>query len=388
VEAVRSYVESSFGSLSFSDHWQSNDPADRFVPDNGLLVPTTWGYPPAHPHTYAHEFGHVLGLDDQYVEGTWEPKPGAPSDLMWSSNTRFIDQSTVNRVVERNSDRLYDSGGKQLSLDDLTCEPQFRVTLKADQVEYDSSNVVDPPCTVIPITSSKDQSLKIDSSAPVDVRIVDVPEQGPGSYAIVPNFDVLTLQNSLTPGIRPPTAAGLFDMPINVQVTRRNDQPARAAVPALRTDPQTFCPGGSPGGSPIPKDCGVRSYDAWVAMEERSGSELWPVGSSLPSTLKDLGYSQARLDKLYKNCYGHTPWPGAFVDEAGGTVNAGKLPPLDQLKKVSTDWLTDGVPGKVEIEGTAELKANQPGTLIDDWFDWTLTFCPLNKDRETPPDCP
>lgn len=395
VETIRSWVEPTWGSkvdMIAGDHWQSNDPADRVNVDNGVLNPTTWAYPSGFPHTYSHEFGHVLGLDDTYVEGTWVPKPGAPSDVMWSPQTSNIDQSTINRVVERNRDRLVDTQGRKLGLDDLVCDPQFRVTLKADQIEYDASNlmdsIVDPPCPRTAVTGSKDQSLKINSSAPVDVHVVEGSDAGPLGYLLVPNFDVLTLQNGLTGGGRSAAAVGLFDLPIKVEVRRSNDQPARAAVPSVLDLPDKACPGGDAGSTPPPKDCGVRSYNAWLAMSERNGAELWPIGSSLPTILKDLGYSQARLDKLYKNCFGNTPWPGAFVDEAGGTVKAGPMPPLDQLKQVYTEWATDGLPDKIEIEGSAELKVNQAGTLIDDSFEWTLTLCPLNKDDEVPPDCP
>ena len=395
VETIRSWVEPTWGSkvdMITGDNWQSNDPADRVNVDNGTLHPTTWAYPPGAPHTYAHEFGHVLGLDDQYVEGTWGPKPGAPSDLMWSTQTSFIDQTTIDRVVERNRDRLFDTQGKALDLSDLVCEPQFRVTFSGDQAEYGASNIMDsivnPPCSRLPITGSQDQSLRIDSTAPVDVHVVEAQSQAPLGYLLVPNFDVLTVQNGLTGGGRGGAAVGLFDMPVKVQVTRHNSQPASGDVPAVLDIPIQACPGGSPGGSGPLNDCGIRTYNAWLAMSERNGNALWPIGSSLPTILRDIGYSQVRLDKLYQSCSGPTPWPGAFVDESGGTVVAGPLPTLDQLTQVWKDWVTDGKANKIEIDGSAELKTNQPGTLANDWFKWTLTLCPLDKDGQVPPDCP
>jgi hypothetical protein len=56
-------------------------------------------------HTYAHEFGHVLGLDDGYAEidGVTQDRPGAPHDLMstgmWESN--YIAQETVDKLMNR-----------------------------------------------------------------------------------------------------------------------------------------------------------------------------------------------------------------------------------------------------------------------------------------------
>jgi hypothetical protein len=58
------------------------------------------------------------------------------------------------------------------------------------------------------------------------------------------------------------------------------------------------------------------------------------------------------------------------------------------LTKVYFDWATDGIAGKIEIKGSADLQYSRPGTLINDYFDWTLTMCPLNKDGQPPPGCP
>ena len=49
---------------------------------------------------YAHEFGHVLGLSDNYVEGTWELKPGADDDTMNRSAAPLSD-ATITKAVRR-----------------------------------------------------------------------------------------------------------------------------------------------------------------------------------------------------------------------------------------------------------------------------------------------
>jgi hypothetical protein len=88
-----------------------DDPATLGVPDNRLSDPTTWAYPPRGDALYAHEFGHVIGLDDAYddvvveVNGKKEThsktKKGAPHDLMSAALTTDIDQRTINLLVRR-----------------------------------------------------------------------------------------------------------------------------------------------------------------------------------------------------------------------------------------------------------------------------------------------
>jgi hypothetical protein len=90
-----------------SANWNSNDPADKIVPQH---EGTTWGEASqldAYP-TYAHEFGHILGLSDAYHDEVGAdgktisvPNPGAPDDLMSTGKGR-ISQETIDRLVERN----------------------------------------------------------------------------------------------------------------------------------------------------------------------------------------------------------------------------------------------------------------------------------------------
>jgi hypothetical protein len=56
-------------------------------------------------NTYAHEFGHVLGLDDGYMDRDGESvdRPGAPHDLMSTGmfDSNYIAQDTVDKLVHR-----------------------------------------------------------------------------------------------------------------------------------------------------------------------------------------------------------------------------------------------------------------------------------------------
>jgi len=89
-----------------------NTPNDRLIPINSTDRPSRWAYPPIGEggnwaNVYAHEFGHVMGLDDSYEIGTNAKGkiknlvPGHQPDLMFDSNDNKVDQTTIDRLVER-----------------------------------------------------------------------------------------------------------------------------------------------------------------------------------------------------------------------------------------------------------------------------------------------
>ena len=78
----------------------SSSPDDRVVAVHDPAAPTTW---PAQTRdqTYAHEFGHILGLDDNYSTTQFGfPVPGASEDLMFWNYGSVTDEMAT-RVVER-----------------------------------------------------------------------------------------------------------------------------------------------------------------------------------------------------------------------------------------------------------------------------------------------
>ena len=91
------------GSRSYVTHTPSG--ADGYLLDSSQFTPRTgpstrpsaWSFA-APDGTYAHEFGHILGLDDNYVEKSWALKDGAADDIMFDKNYPLSDASIVKAV--------------------------------------------------------------------------------------------------------------------------------------------------------------------------------------------------------------------------------------------------------------------------------------------------
>lgn len=93
--------------------------------------PSQWAYPPRTSGTYAHEFAHVIGLEDTY-DANGRDIPGSPHDLLntgMHDNPPKIDASTIARLVKRHGIRdgdlqcawklVYSGGG--VSADGVKC---------------------------------------------------------------------------------------------------------------------------------------------------------------------------------------------------------------------------------------------------------------------------
>jgi hypothetical protein len=94
VDRTRSYVTAASG----TDDYLSDNP--QFTPTTGSHGrASTWAFE-APDGEFAHEFGHILGLSDNYVEGAWVLKPGAADDLMNTSGDPISD-ATITKAVRR-----------------------------------------------------------------------------------------------------------------------------------------------------------------------------------------------------------------------------------------------------------------------------------------------
>jgi hypothetical protein len=132
---VRNFVESD----SHSSNYNSDNPADKVDPSNNGAYDTTWSEgAQGSKSTYAHEFGHVIGLSDTYHDTTDSngktsstPYPDAPTDLMSTYNATNIAPSTIQHLVRRNFPVMHDTAGNSVSDADLKCD----VTLTIDNAQ-------------------------------------------------------------------------------------------------------------------------------------------------------------------------------------------------------------------------------------------------------------
>jgi hypothetical protein len=84
-----------------SSNYLSDDP--QWDPRTGPTdTPSNWELTSS-PGVYAHEFGHLLGLDDNYVEGTGALRPGAADDIM-RMYTRDVSEQTIVKAIRRSGE--------------------------------------------------------------------------------------------------------------------------------------------------------------------------------------------------------------------------------------------------------------------------------------------
>ena len=77
-----------------------SDRVDQF--DGSTPVTSVWPFYGT-PGTYAHEFGHFLGLDDNFNPVTGELRSGAAPDLMYRGNFA-VSPETVTKVIRRSGE--------------------------------------------------------------------------------------------------------------------------------------------------------------------------------------------------------------------------------------------------------------------------------------------
>jgi hypothetical protein len=101
-EVVRGYVAITSGSVAGGgvSNPLGDTPADRIDPAHNVDEPTTWPTS-TYEQVYAHEFGHILGLEDNYDKQ--DPRQlvkGASEDLMFRKQG-VVTQEMVKRVIDR-----------------------------------------------------------------------------------------------------------------------------------------------------------------------------------------------------------------------------------------------------------------------------------------------
>lgn len=107
---VKAFVRGALNVATVSDPL-SNSPDERIDAVHDPDAPTTWPSK-TYDQTYAHEFGHILGLDDNYDKtNAGQLYPGGSEDLMFRKQGDVTGEM-VKRVVERSG---------QVDLKDLKC---------------------------------------------------------------------------------------------------------------------------------------------------------------------------------------------------------------------------------------------------------------------------
>lgn len=94
----------------------SDEPTDRDDPKTGPEGASTWPLA-GKPDNYQHEFGHILGLDDNYDATTGALRPNAISDLMYDQAQFGLSSQSVARAVRRSG----------LNIDALSCAYRYQL---------------------------------------------------------------------------------------------------------------------------------------------------------------------------------------------------------------------------------------------------------------------
>jgi hypothetical protein len=163
-----------------------------------------------------------------------------------------------------------------------------------------------------------------------------------------------------------------FHIPVTVVVGRRNDKPASGEKPPLEDQGKVPCAGGDGGGGPAPTpDCGRREFKGSIDVTGPKPMELYPVMVDPPEAASNL----------YSFCSGNDPAPGAFAldwDASELKMNGGRFPDAGPL-------FDPDVP-RIEISGAATARHVEPGFLITEEYEWTVTLCRLT-DGQPSPEC-
>jgi len=125
VSGIRSYVRAEGN----PDQYQSDDPAARVRPQHDPSHATTWAAQTEFPAIWAHEFGHILGLQENYdPNDNRQVLPGASEDLMFASRFGVVSQEMIDRVVRRSG---------QVDEQKMKCGYQFVLSWTGDGIKDD-----------------------------------------------------------------------------------------------------------------------------------------------------------------------------------------------------------------------------------------------------------
>jgi hypothetical protein len=320
---------------------------------------------------YAHEVGHLLGLDDAYHD-VKDPatgkihsvtNTGAPDDLM-SANKLTIDQSTIDRVVERNRNNLRDTKGQSVALEDLVCTAEFEATLAGKEIDHTGrafSYTTDALCGGGQTVSRSEEQTVSFIAPPIHVdatRLASEPPGWPGQEVLLVFHGTAVDSIRLGPGpMDLSLSPSLFRVPAQIAVDRGNPTPGAAPMPSPTNLGYQPCAGGGEGSQP-PKDCGHRDYPTQMAILLSAVNRVFPALEAQPGV---------DTSGLYRNCSGPEPIPGQFAFDGLATISGGTFPATDRLFDPDVD--------QIDITGSVTYLEMGPGRWITRQYDWTLILC-------------
>jgi hypothetical protein len=182
MSGVRSFVRA----VGEPDQYLSDDPAARVRPQHDPSEPTTWAAQTDFPTIWAHEFGHILGLQDNYASNdNTKLLPGAAEDLMYASRRAYVSQEMIDRVVRRSG---------KVDEKKMKCGYQFEFS-GSGPTQYG-----DPPANDVTVSyhywgllcpGSREWQIweHVESEGPGGGPSSETGRPGPGSFPVIATFD-------------------------------------------------------------------------------------------------------------------------------------------------------------------------------------------------------
>ena len=186
MSGVRSFVRA----VGEPDQYLSDDPAARVRPQHDPSQPTTWAAHTEFETIWAHEFGHILGLQDNYDSNdNTKLLPGAAEDLMYASRRAYVSQEMIDRVVRRSG---------KVDEKKMKCGYQFEFS-GSGETRYGTHGPIEgDPVTVnyhywgLLCPGSREWQIweHVDSQGPWgDGPTSETGRPGPGSFPVTATFD-------------------------------------------------------------------------------------------------------------------------------------------------------------------------------------------------------
>ncbi len=161
----------------------------------------------------------------------------------------------------------------------------------------------------------------------------------------------------------------LFDLPVHYTTDKSFFEPATGQQPPLYKGPPVACAGqgdGTPNFTPAP-DCGVRKYDGTLSVSMPEARHVYATGAP------------ASESNLWKSCGNpliprDPPVAPSMQSCASPSSHGGKVPAINDVFDPAKKTLT--------IEGSSSCITENPGSIDQVYYNWTLTLCRIPEGKE------